>query len=223
AGGKSRRSQSVQNRAEERPVARERVVRLPGERRLAARGRDTSISAGKRARGSGQPSTTEGCHVGLSRSAHHGRLAAAVSMDFTVGPIPRKLALFSLPIMAANLLQGSMQLINGLWVGNLLGSEAFAAVTVATTLIFVVLAFVFGLNNATLTIFAQLRGAGDERGIDAYLGAFVILLAALSAVIGITGYLFAERLLVLLNTPSSILAEAKGYLRINFIATPFLV
>jgi len=146
-----------------------------------------------------------------------------VSIDFTVGPIPRKLFLFSVPIMAANLLQASMQLINGLWVGNLLGSEAFAAVTVATTLIFVVLAFVFGLNNATLTIFAQLRGAGDERGIHVYLGAFAILLVALSAVIGIAGYVLAERLLVLLNTPSSILGEAKGYLRINFIGTLFLV
>lgn len=63
-----------------------------------------------------------------------------MSSDFTVGPIPRQLFLFSLPILLANLLQASMQLVNGLWVGNLLGSEAFAAVTVATTVLSTVLA-----------------------------------------------------------------------------------
>ena len=146
-----------------------------------------------------------------------------MSDDFTVGSIPRKLFLFSLPILLANLLQASMQLINGLWVGNLLGSEAFAAVTVATGVLLVVLAFVLGMNNATLTIFAQLRGAGDEGGINVYLGAFILLLAALSLVIGAAGYVFAEHLLALLNTPSAILDAAKAYLRINFIGTLFLV
>ncbi len=150
-------------------------------------------------------------------------MAAAVSDNFTVGSIPRKLFLFSLPILLANLLQASMQLVNGLWVGNLLGSEAFAAVTVATTVLLVVLAFVLGMNNATLTIFAQLRGAGDERRINAYLGAFAILLGVLSAAIGVTGYLCAERLLVLLDTPASIMELSTGYLRINFIGTLFLL
>lgn len=146
-----------------------------------------------------------------------------MSDDFTVGPIPRKLFLFSLPILLANLLQASMQLVNGLWVGNLLGSDAFAAVTVATGVLLVVLAFVLGMNNATLTIFAQLRGVGDDEGINAYLGAFTLLLVVLSAVIAISGYVFAEQLLGLLNTPSSIIDAAKGYLRINFIGTLFLV
>ncbi len=143
--------------------------------------------------------------------------------DFTAGSIPRTLARFSLPILLANLLQSLMQLINGLWVGNLLGSEAFAAVTVATTMLMVVLAFVLGMNNATLTIFAQLRGARDEAGIGRFLGAFGVLLVGLSVAIGVAGYLLAESLLLLLNTPASILRPATTYLRINFIGTLFLV
>src|SRR5690625_1213048 len=146
-----------------------------------------------------------------------------VSSDFTTGSIPRKLLLFSLPILAANLLQGSMQLINGLWVGNLLGSDAFAAVTVSTAVMMIVLAFVLGLNNAALTIFAQLLGAGDRAGINTYLGAFALLLIGLSAIIGTAGYLFAEWLLLLFNTPPPILAAARIYLQINFLGTLFLV
>ena len=144
-------------------------------------------------------------------------------MDFTHGAIPPKLVRFSLPILLANLLQASMQLVNGLWVGNLLGSEAFAAVTVATTLLAMVLAFVLGINNATLTIFAQLRGAGDDRGMDRFLGGFTLVLLVLSLLVGGAGFVLAGPLLVLLDTPPAILAEARSYLQVGFAGTLFLV
>lgn len=143
--------------------------------------------------------------------------------NFTEGSIPRQLGAFSLPIVISSLLQVSIQLINGLWVGNLLGSEAFGAVTVGTIVMMVVLAFVMGVNQATLTIFAQLRGRGDNAAIRAYLSAFVIILGLLSASIGILGYIFAEALLALLNTPAAIMGEARVYLQINFAGTLLLI
>lgn len=115
-----------------------------------------------------------------------------------------------------------MLLINGLWVGNLLGSASFAAVTVGTTVMVVVLAFVLGINNATLTVFAQLKGAGNQEGINSYLSAFAIILTMLSLVIAVSGYFFADALLALLNTPASITDAARQYLQINFIGTLFL-
>jgi len=146
-----------------------------------------------------------------------------LSDDFTQGSIPRKLIVFALPILVANLLQGSMQLVNVLWVGNLLGSRALAAVTVAHAVLMLVLAFVLGLNNATLTIFAQLRGSGDASRTDAYLGAFAILLLGLSAVVGVGGWFASGWLLALLDTPPEVVDQARAFLRINFAGTVFLV
>lgn len=143
--------------------------------------------------------------------------------DFTEGSIPKKLALFSFPILLTNLLQGSMQFINSLWVGNLLGSSAFGAVTVATTVIMVVLALVLGINNATLTIFAQLKARDDGKGIGSYLSAFVLVLTLLSLVISVAGLAFTAPLLRLMQTPDAILNDAKVYLQINFAGTLLLV
>ena len=70
--------------------------------------------------------------------------------DFTRGPVLRELVVFSAPIMAANLLQTSYQVIDSLWVGNLLGAQALGAVAISTVLIFTVLSFVIGMNNAAL-------------------------------------------------------------------------
>ncbi|MBO1520195.1 MATE family efflux transporter [Oceanisphaera pacifica] len=142
--------------------------------------------------------------------------------DFTEGSVSQQLLHFSLPILFSNLLQASLLLITGLWVGNLLGSAAFAAVIVSTSIVVVLLAFVMGVNNATLTVFAQLKGAGNEAETRSYLSAFTILLTGLSLVIGLGGYVLAEPLLALLNTPASIADTAQQYLQVMFIGTLFL-
>lgn len=116
-----------------------------------------------------------------------------------------------------------MQLINSLWVGNLLGSLAFGAITIGTTVMMVVLAFILGINNATLTIFGQLRGKNNQQEIKSYLSTFVIILTVLSFIIGGLGYIFIDPLLAILNTPTSIMPIAKQYLQINFLGTLFLV
>src|SRR5690554_4576044 len=86
----------------------------------------------------------------------------------------------------------------------------------------VLLAFVMGMNNATLTVFAQLKGANNQTEIKSYLSAFTILLTVLSLAISLAGFFLTEPLLALLNTPESITDDAKQYLQIMFIGTLFL-
>lgn len=145
-----------------------------------------------------------------------------MAQDFTQGSISRSLITFSFPILLTYFLQGSMQLINSMWVGNLLGSTEFAAVTVGTTVTMIVLAFIMGMNNTTLTIFAQLRGMKDPEKTRSYLSTFSVLLIALSIVAGAFGYLMAEPILGLLRTPESVIEPAVVYLRVQFLGVIFL-
>ena len=142
--------------------------------------------------------------------------------DFTEGSTLRHLVTFSGPIMLANLLQLSFQLIDSLWVGNLLGAGALGAVAVSTVIMFTVLSFVIGMNNAALAILSQHKGRGDEEGLRAYLNAFVVILFLIASVLGAAGYLFAEDLLRLLGTPEDILDLASHYLGITFLGMLFL-
>src|SRR5699024_1832627 len=142
--------------------------------------------------------------------------------DFTLGNIWRQLIAFSWPILLANLLQASYQFIDSLWVGNLLGANALGAVNISGSILFVVLSFVIGINNATLTILSQQKGRGSEEGLKRYLNAFVVLLTSVSIVLGALGFIFAEPLLNLLGTPEEMMAQAKAYVRINFVGILFL-
>lgn len=142
--------------------------------------------------------------------------------DFTAGPIGRQLLAFSLPILVTNLLQTSYQFIDSLWVGNLLGANALGAVAVSSTVIFTVLSFIIGVNNATLTVLSQLKGKDDEAKLRSFVNAFVVILSGMAIALGVAGFIFAKNILQFLGTPSSMIAEAVSYLQINFLGILFL-
>lgn len=142
--------------------------------------------------------------------------------DFTAGPIGKQLLAFSIPILVTNLLQTSYQFVDSLWVGNLLGANALGAVAISSTIIFTVLSFIIGVNNATLTILSQLKGKGDEDRLRSFVNAFVVILGILAIVLGVAGYIFAKNILEFLGTPPEMIADAVSYLQINFLGILFL-
>lgn len=142
--------------------------------------------------------------------------------DFTEGNILKQMLFFSTPIMVTNLLQVSYQFTDSLWVGNLLGANALGAVAVSGTVVFTILSFIIGINNATLTILSQQKGRDSEEGLKKYLNAFVVFLTCLSLILGLIGFFSAEFLLNVLGTPESMISDAKLYLQINFIGILFL-
>lgn len=143
-------------------------------------------------------------------------------MDFTQGNIFKQLIVFSGPIILANFLQTSFQLVDSLWIGNLLGANALGAVAVSSAIIFTMLSFVIGLNNATLTILSQQVGQNNKEGLKKYLNAFVVVLTIFALIFSIAGYVFSEQMLELLGTPSDQLPLAKNYLQITFLGILFL-
>lgn len=142
--------------------------------------------------------------------------------DFTSGSIWKQLLVFSTPILLTNLLQVSYQFIDSLWVGNLIGADALGSVAVSSTVIFTVLSFIIGVNNATLTILSQLKGKSDSQQLKRYVNAFTVVLASMSILLGVVGFIFAESILLLLGTPESMIVDAVSYLQINFIGILFL-
>lgn len=143
--------------------------------------------------------------------------------DFTEGNIIKQLLVFSTPIMMTNLLQVSYQITDSLWVGNLLGGNALGAIAVSSTIIFVLLSFIIGINNTTLTVLSQQKAKENQEGLKVYLNAFVITLSVLGVILGSIGFLASEGIVNLLGTPASMQNDAVAYLRINSLGIFFLV
>ncbi|GGM41852.1 putative multidrug resistance protein YpnP [Paraliobacillus quinghaiensis] len=143
--------------------------------------------------------------------------------DFTQGNIMKQLLVFTGPIMLTNLLQVSYQITDSLWVGNLLGGNALGAISVSSIIIFILLSFIIGINNTTLTVLSQQKAKDNDEGLKAYLNAFIITLTILALTLGTIGFLSADFIVRLLGTPESMHADAVAYLRINTLGIFFLM
>lgn len=150
-------------------------------------------------------------------------IVSSKRIDFTTGSITTKMLVFSGPMLLGNILQTSYQFIDSLWVGNLLGADALAALSISTPITFAILSFMIGINGTTLTILSQHRGRNDHVGIRKSINAFVVILGSLSLILGIIGFFSSQFLLELIGTPTDLLPLAKIYLQINFIGIFFLL
>ena len=87
-------------------------------------------------------------------------------IDFTEGPIGRKLMSFALPLFLGNLFQQLYNAADSLIVGNFLGREALAAVSSSSPIIFMLVGFFNGLAAGAGVVISRAYGAKDSERLQ---------------------------------------------------------
>lgn len=121
---------------------------------------------------------------------------------------------FSLPMILGAFIQQIYTVTDSLVVGNVVGSDALAAIGATGTCIFFLLSLNSGLANACSVVLAQAYGAGSKRDIAASLASTLYYTGLCALVLGVGGGFCVEPLLRLMQTPEDILPQAVLYLRI---------
>jgi putative MATE family efflux protein len=134
-------------------------------------------------------------------------------------PLWRKFLLFLVPMMLGNILQSLFGTINNVYLGQMIGVEALAAVSVFFPVMFFFIAFVVGLSSGANVLIAQAWGAGEPDKVRAVAGATLTIALLLATAIVIGGQ-FSRQILVALATPPNILEDASIYMRIMMSAMP---
>lgn len=145
---------------------------------------------------------------------------AANAGGLTDGPIARRLVIFSLPILASNVLQSLNASINAAWIGQLLGTRALTASANANALLFFLLSVSFGLSMAATILVGQSIGAKDFVRTKQVMGTATGFFIGLSVLIAAGGFMVAPGILHAMGTPPDAAPLAAAYLRIIFIAVP---
>src|ERR1700712_3643688 len=141
--------------------------------------------------------------------------------DLTQGPILRTMIAFSVPMLISNVIQTLNDSINAIWVGRLIGESALAATANANMVMFLMIATVFGLGNATTVRVGQYFGNRDIAAARRTFGSGVGFCVIFSVIVSGLGWAFSSRLLQLLATPAGSFAEAEAYLSVIFVTLPF--
>jgi putative MATE family efflux protein len=135
-------------------------------------------------------------------------------------PLWRTFLAFLLPMMLTNILQALFGTINNIYLGQMIGVDALAAVSVFFPVIYFLVAFVIGLSSGATVLVGQAFGAGEPDKVKSVVGTTLTVTLLLAAGIALFGGLFARELLVALATPSDILDAATSYARTMMMTMP---
>ncbi len=134
------------------------------------------------------------------------------TVDMTKGSPVRLLLQFSIPILIGNLFQQAYTLADRIIVGRFVGDTAFSAIGATNALSMMFMSMCMGAAIGTGVVVSQFFGARDEKGTAAAIanGSYTCLLIAV--IMTVVALLATKPILLLLNTPQSILPDALTYM-----------
>lgn len=138
------------------------------------------------------------------------------------GKLPKQILLFSLPLMASNVLQVLFNMADIAVVGQFAGSISLAAVGSTATAVTLFTGILIGISGGVNALIARYYGGSnrEELGRTVHCAAIICLLCGIAMLIfGIFG---TRPLLRLLNTKEELLDKACLYMKIYFCGMPAL-
>ena len=136
------------------------------------------------------------------------------TVDMTKGSPIKLLIQFAIPILIGNLFQQIYTLADRIIVGHFVGDTAFSAIGATNAMSMMFMSMCMGAAIGTGVVVSQYFGAKNEKGTAASIanGGYTCILIAI--VMTIIAVLATKPILILLNTPQSILPDALTYMYI---------
>lgn len=138
-------------------------------------------------------------------------------MDFISGDTKKCLLAVSLPMLAAMFLNMAYNLVDSLWIGNLMGETAYAALTGATPLILILNSIAMGGTNGISILLSRAVGARDKKSIESIVATSLVIAILLSGGMTLLLELLLKPILTFLQTPQETYQMAYEYLSIYLI------
>ena len=136
--------------------------------------------------------------------------------SLTEGSIVRGLLGFAVPLFLGQLLQQLYNMADAWVVGNFAENDAFAAVSMASHISFLIIGFFNGIAIGGGVVISRYFGAKNERETELAIHTNFLFGIGASVLSTIAGVLLVPRLLVWMHTPESVMPHALVYFRIYF-------
>ena len=154
----------------------------------------------------------------MTRAANSRR----VGTNLTEGPILQTLLKFAVPIILANLIQQLYSMVDLIVIGRFVGSIGTVGVNTGGEIIDMVTPVAMGFSSAGQIYIAQLAGAGDDARVKKTVGTLLTFMFSLSFILGSVLIIFSDAFLTMLNCPAEAWEQAKSYMIITAMGTPFI-
>ena len=113
--------------------------------------------------------------------------------------------------------------LNNVFVGQMLGTQALAAVSGLFPIIFFFISLVIGIGAGASVLIGQAWGAHEPQKVKRIAGTALALGLAIGVAVALFGGTFTATLLKALGTPADVMPLALGYARVMMLAMPGLL
>lgn len=137
--------------------------------------------------------------------------------NLTEGSVTKTILLFSLPMIAGNLLQQLYNIADTLIVGRFLGSGALAAVGASYTLMTFLTSIFLGLCMGSGAVFSIRYGEKNQEQLEKSIGASFLLIGITAVMVNLAVFLFIDSIMKLLQVPQEIYGMMRDYLWVIFL------
>lgn len=133
-------------------------------------------------------------------------------IDFTSGPVGRKILLFSLPLMVGNVFQQLYNVVDTLVVGKFLGEAPLAAVGSAYTLMIFLTSILIGLTMGAGVYFSLCFGRKNFDRMKQAVFISFLSIGLLTVIMNGAAYLLLDELISFMQVPFEVIPYIRDYL-----------
>lgn len=137
--------------------------------------------------------------------------------DMTKGSVWKGIVLFTLPMLIGNIAQQLYSTVDSIVVGKYVGDNALAAVGSAAPILNMLLVLFIGISAGANIMVSQYFGAGKRENLSYTVGNCITVTAISCLILIVFATPLIRPVLVMLNTPESILDWCADYLIISLV------
>ena len=130
--------------------------------------------------------------------------------------------IFLIPLIATNILQSLSGTINTVFVGQMMGVQAIAAVAVFFPIVFLLMAFVIGISTGATVLVGQAWGAQNIEKVRCVVGSTIFMTLIGGSLIACLGVIFAENILLALGTDPKVMHLSLPYVQWMLAGSPLI-
>ncbi|MDD6037615.1 MAG: MATE family efflux transporter [bacterium] len=143
-------------------------------------------------------------------------------LNMTEGNTTKLLLVFALPMLIGNVFQQLYNLVDSIVVGQLVGADALAAIGATGSISFLFIALCNGIASGGGIVTSQYFGSGDTHLVKSCIVNTAYIMVVFPLVVGAAAYFLVDPILVLLETPEGIMADALTYIRVMCVGLIFV-
>ncbi len=143
-------------------------------------------------------------------------------IDMTTGSLPKKMLIYSLPLMLSNVLQVMFNLCDVAVVGKFVGPLALGAVGSTSIIVTLTTGILLGLAGGVNAVVALFVGAKNSANVKKAVHTSIIICLIAGFLLLLSGLFLSRPVLLLIGTKKELINGAVVYLTIYLLGSPAL-